>query len=89
MDWLVLPLAMTFCGGALGGSSGRDTLAHGQRESEKRSETDAAFGPLLRVHVGGPSHPRRTSSAETRLLRSPSCCGPRPGLDGPDGTPEV
>lgn len=26
MDWLVRPLAMTFCGGALGGSSGRETL---------------------------------------------------------------
>lgn len=26
MDWLVRPLAMTFWGGALGGSSGRDTL---------------------------------------------------------------
>lgn len=26
MDWLVRPLAITFCGGAVGGSSGRETL---------------------------------------------------------------
>jgi hypothetical protein len=26
MDWLVRPLAMTFWGGAVGGSSGRETL---------------------------------------------------------------
>lgn len=34
MDWLVRPLAMTFCGGALGGSSGRETLAHGNSTSQ-------------------------------------------------------
>lgn len=30
MDWLVRPLAMTFWGGAEGGSSGRDTLGGGE-----------------------------------------------------------
>lgn len=59
MDWLVLPLAMTFCGGALGGSSGRDTLTHTQhthRHTHSKSQrsfhktqakTEAAFGSLL------------------------------------------
>lgn len=36
MDWLVRPLAMTFCGGALGGSSGSDTLeTHGHGSSQE------------------------------------------------------
>lgn len=85
MDWLVLPLAMTFCGGALGGSSGRDTLAHGQQESENRSKTDTAFGSLLRVHVGGPSHPRRHLQDLIRRRAAAAF----PILDCPDGTPEV
>ena len=33
MDWLVRPLAMTFCGGAEGGSSGRETLIKGREEA--------------------------------------------------------
>ena len=60
MDWLVLPLAITLFGGALGGSSGRDTLTHRSSNSQKvlarlftpRSEEVHPSGLSLRLHFG-------------------------------------
>lgn len=64
MDWLVRPLAITFWGGALGGSSGRDTLQRGEierdsREQEKDTDTERNEGKkegCLSVQRGGSRH---------------------------------
>lgn len=50
MDWLVRPLAMTFCGGAVGGSSGRETLERkavrvgGSFRSDSRADAGVKWG---------------------------------------------
>lgn len=50
MDWLVRPLAMTFCGGAVGGSSGRETLERkavrvgGSFRSDSRADAGVEWG---------------------------------------------
>lgn len=47
MDWLVRPLAMTFWGGAEGGSSGRDTLRGGGTVSTQGRQPPRDLRPGL------------------------------------------
>lgn len=96
MDWLVRPLAMTFCGGALGGSSGRETLeTHGKarrtfKTRDLKGFQSSTFRRKDRSCLGGGSrrgygsaHITSRTSELTSVWVCPTLKGAWPALTAP------